>query len=157
MTTIDCGRMIRRLARRQESLRRRLSKLEEEADSLALDLTSLADHVDGGGAIASAADRGVPRTREGSGADAREALRRTAESGAGSIRVAPRADGAADVIVDGGRRFTLPPTLGALLTILFSNRGGAGGDGLVGWKTLDDIVHLLEKKSGRPFTVHAVT
>jgi hypothetical protein len=155
-THIDCARLIRRLARRQESLRRRLSKLEEDADSLALDLTSLAEEVDGG-IVAWAADRPQPLAPAASGAEARAALRRTAETGVVSVRLAPRSDGSADVAVDEGASFLLPPTLADLLSILASTRNTDPGDGLVGWKTIDEIARLLEKKSGRSFSVHAVT
>jgi hypothetical protein len=150
----DCASSIRRLARRQESLRRRISKLEEDADSLALDLANLADDLEGQ-PVATVSDsrRGDRR----SGHDARAALQHTAEAGVGSVRMLPRSDGSADVLVDGGKQFTLPPTLADLLAILTTSRGWEPRDGLVGWKTLDDIARLLEKKSGRTFTLHAVT
>lgn len=133
-----------------------MSRLEEEADGLALDLASLADDLENG-FVASASDRGAPTSRRGSGSDARDALRRTAEAGAASLAVTPRSDGSADVQIDAGKSFTLSPALADLLEILASNRGREDERGLVGWKTLEDVARLFEKKSGRLLTTHAVT
>lgn len=154
----DYARLARQLARRQESLHRRVSRLEEEADSLALDLAALADDLDAGSVRGvSTSNRGLLTSRHRTGEDARDALRRTAEAGAASLAITPRSDGFAEVQVDGGKLFTLPPTLAELLSILASNRGREEEDGLVGWKTIDEIARLLEKKAGRSFTTHAVT
>lgn len=154
--TAECARTVRRLARRQETLRRRMSRLEEAADALALDLAALADELDDGGPVATAADRpGAPLRRRN--ADTRDALRRTAEAGAASLLIAPRSDGSADVRIDDGKSFTLSPALADLLSILAADRGEETDRGIVGWKTLDEVGRLLEKKTGRSFTAHAVT
>lgn len=150
----ECARAIRQFARRQEALRRRASRLEEEADALALELVQLAEDLETG-SLALASDRPAvasrPRRRSSD-----ELLRVTASSGVASMSLSPRADGSADVQVDGGKQFELPPTLADLLGILASDRGHSD-DELVGWKAFDEIAVLLEKKASRLFTRHAIT
>jgi hypothetical protein len=67
-----------------------------------------------------------------------------------------RFDGSADVRVDGGQLFTLPPALADLLAILAADRD-SDHTGIVGWKPLETIARLIEKKTGRLITKHAVT
>jgi hypothetical protein len=145
-------RELRDLVRRQRLLLERLSRAEELADGLAQDLSQLESLIAGRGA-APARAAAAPRA---DGGDTRRSLRRTAESGVGKVEIRARADGTAEVRVDGGPSFALAPVLGDLLAVL-SLDGGRAPDGLVAWKTLDEVAILLGKKTGRPVRRHTAT
>jgi hypothetical protein len=83
-------------------------------------------------------------------------LRELAVSGALALEIKLRADGAAEVRIDGGKRFTLPPLLADMLRILALDNGPSNDD-LVGWKTLDEVAILLAKNTGGQVKKHAVT
>jgi hypothetical protein len=72
------------------------------------------------------------------------------------LEIKPRSDGFSDVRIDAGKSFALPPMLADLLAVL-SLTGAASDDGLVGWKTIDEVAILLGKRSSRRFSRHAVT
>ena len=83
-------------------------------------------------------------------------LRYLASAGASSLEVRPQPDGAAEVRIDGGKRFTLPPTLADLLSALAMDNS-RGDDGLVGWKSLKEIGEYLSRQSGKPVGKRAIT
>lgn len=143
---------VRGLVRRQRRLLERLSRAEELADALALDLEGIERALAGaeGGELVPA------RERESECHADRRALRRTAEAGIGSLEVVWAVDGAAEVRVDGGKAFRLPAGLGELLEILTLD-SGRSDDGLVGWKSLDEVAILLGKRHGTPVLRHAAT
>jgi hypothetical protein len=62
----------------------------------------------------------------------------------------------ADIRIDGGKQFSLPPTLADLLTAL-SIDNGLSDDEFVGWKTLGEVAEYLARRSGRPVTKRAIT
>jgi hypothetical protein len=95
-------------------------------------------------------------SRRKNNAQVDEQLRQLAEAGAHSLEIKPRADGRAEVRIDGGKRFTLPPLLADVLRILAIDNGPTDDD-LVGWKTPDEVAILLTKNSGKQFKKHAVT
>ncbi|HSB08830.1 MAG TPA: hypothetical protein VLM38_04925 [Blastocatellia bacterium] len=87
---------------------------------------------------------------------ANEPLRHLAESGASSLEIRTRPDGTATVRIDGGKQFTLPPTLADLITAL-SIDNGPGDDAFVGWKSVKEVADYLTKQSGKPVTKRAIT
>ena len=145
---------VRELARRHRTLVSRISSAELLADSIALELGRIAECLEAG-ADAPAGVYGKSSSEKGA-APADESLRRVAEAGAGRLEIKPRAGGPCEVRVDGGKQFLLPPLLADLLSVL-SSEGAFGGDGLVGWKTLDEVSILLAKKTGRRLGRHTVT
>ena len=146
---------IRDLARRHRTLVSRISSAELLADSIALELRRIEECLEACASPAPARDY-EKSSSEKEAAQAGEQLRRVAETGAGRLEIKPRADGPCEVRVDGGKQFLLPPLLADLLSGL-SIEGAFAGDGLVGWKTLDEVAILLAKKTGRKFGRHTVT
>ena len=146
-------RLLNDLVRRHGALLSRISRAEELADVIACDLEQLQSHfaVD---ALISDGDGSSPAGR--CNLRALETLRQIAEAGTSSLELNHRADGSAEVRIAAGKQFTLPPTLAHLLSIL-SDDSGRSDEGLVGWKTLDEVAILLQKREGRPFTRHGVT
>lgn len=145
---------IRDLARRHRSLVSRISSAELLADGIALELSRIEECLEVG-ALTSPRNYARRSPREDAPRPS-ERLRRVAEAGASGLDIKSRADGPCEVRIDGGKQFLLPPLLADLLSVL-STEGDFGGDGLVGWKTLDEVAILLAKKSGRKFTRHTVT
>jgi hypothetical protein len=88
--------------------------------------------------------------------NATKPLRYLAETGASSLVITSRPDGNAEIRIDGGKRFTLPPTLADLLSALAIDNG-AGDDVIVGWKTLKEIGEYLAKQTGSPVSKRAIT
>jgi hypothetical protein len=142
---------VRALVARHRRLVERLSRAEELADALALDLEEIERALAGAGSAGRA-----PAGAVSPGLGDRGALRRTAEAGVSSLAVAWCADGAAEVRLDGGKAFRLPAGLAELLEILALD-SGRRADGLVGWKTLDEVAILVGKRRGQPVRRHAVT
>jgi hypothetical protein len=151
----DLLEQIRDLARRHRCLLSRLSNAELLADSIALDLSRLEKCLEAGegASFEVESEKHVGQKYVG---QRRAQLRLLADSGATVLEIKPRSDGSSEVRIDAGRIFTLPPALGDLLSVL-SLAGAASDDGLVGWKTIDEVAVLLGKKSGRRFSRHAVT
>lgn len=143
---------VHELVRRQRRLLERLSRAEELADALAFDL----EEVERALAGAQPEPLAASRSRAAGPPNDRLSLRRTAEAGVGSLEVGWASDGAADVSLDGGKAFRLPSGLGELLEVLALD-SGRSDDGLVGWKTLDELAILLGKRRGQPVRRHAVT
>lgn len=143
---------VRELARLQRTLVARLSSAELLADTVSCEIARLERILEGGAAAGGVDARAGARASKAAG---RENLRRLAEGGVAYVEIRPRADGLSDVRVDGGKQFTLPPTLADLLHVLATS-GGTSEDDLVGWKTTDEVAILLGKLSGRRFTRHGV-
>ncbi|HZM87508.1 MAG TPA: hypothetical protein VFF31_13380 [Blastocatellia bacterium] len=150
--------LMRGLARRHKNLVTRISKAELNASFIEYELfqllkmfeASLEDGVDdvaGDVASVSSLETQTKATRP---------LRYLAESGSTSLEIRSRPDGTADVRIDGGKQFTLPPTLADLMTAL-SIDNGFSEDTLVGWKTLGEIAEYLAGRSGKPVTKRSIT
>jgi hypothetical protein len=71
-----------------------------------------------------------------------------------SLEIRQRANGSAEVRIDHGNQITLSKTPAELLTILAG--GDIGEDGLVHWKTPDEIGHQLGARLHRDFTRETV-
>jgi len=150
--------LIRGLARRHKNLVNRISKAELNASFIEYELFQLLKMMEG------CVDEGAEDiTGDGAGTSNLEAqvkptrpLRYLAESGTLSLEIKARADGMADIRIDGGKQFTLPPTLADLMTAL-SIDNGLSDDAFVGWKTLGEIAEYLATRSGKPVTKRAIT
>lgn len=135
---------IRQLVERQKSLISKISRIEVEADSIAQELDQLIG------------DRALPSVAARRGKKQEfKLLRDMAEEGVSSLEIKPRSDGLSDVRIEQGKVFTLPPALADLLYVLALDSGRAS-DGLVGFKTIAEVMILLRKKSGREFTRRSV-
>jgi hypothetical protein len=138
---------LRQLVERQKALINKINRIEIEADSIAQELDELISDA------ALATSR--PARRDKQGEDLR-LLRDIAEDGVSSLEIKPRSDGLADVRIEKGKVFTLPPVLADLLYVLAVDSGRAS-DNLVGFKTLAEVTILLHKKAGKEFTRRSVT
>jgi hypothetical protein len=154
MQTSDLLEQIRELARRHRTLLSRLGSAELLADTIALDLSRIEKCLETG-ELEPALEDGKRAGQKGA-VRSREQLRIMADSGATTLEIKLRSDGLSDVRIDAGKKFSLPPALADLLSIL-SLSGGTSDDRLVGWKTIDEVAILLGKRSNRRFSRHAVT
>ena len=152
--TSELVSFVRDLARRHRRLVSRISKDELLADAIAGDIRLLEDLLAGGAAERDGKMVRFPRRSKNLGGS--ERLKREAELGARSLDIKVRSDGQADICIDQDGSFTLPPVLADLLYVL-SIDSGQSSDGLIGWKTLDEVAILLKKKEGKKFTRHSVT
>lgn len=146
--------LMRDLARRHRSLVSRLCSAELLADGIAFDIARIEKCLEAGALAHSCVDDKASRQKEKG--QIKEQLRLLADSGAATLEIKPRSDGLCEVRIDAGKRFNLPPVLSDLLSVLALN-GGASEDGLIGWKTLDEVAILLGKRSGKRFSKHTVT
>ncbi len=138
---------LRQLVERQKALINRINRIEVEADSIAQELDELAgDHT---------LPLSRPARREKKSEDL-TLLRDIAEEGVSYLEIKPRSDGLADVRIERGKVFTLPPVLADLLYVLAIDSGRAS-DELVGFKTLSEVTILLHKKANKEFTRRSVT
>ena len=144
---------IRDLSRRYRTLLSRLSSTELLADTIALDLSRIEKCLETGTLAVVIGDE-KPALRKERGQRI-EQLRVLADSGATSLEIKPRSDGYSDVRIDAGKSFSLPPGLADLLSVLSLN-ASPNDDGLVGWKTIDEVAILLGKRSNKRFSRHAV-
>jgi hypothetical protein len=149
--------LLRGLARRYKNLVNRISKAEMNATFIEYEMSQLIkmleevlDQDTEGLAKSPTESRGVERT------EAKKPLFYLAESGTSSLEIKPRPDGMADIRIDGGKRFTLPPALADLMTVL-SIDNGLSEDSLVGWKSVKEVAEYLGKQSGKPVTTRAIT
>jgi len=145
---------IRRLARRQRNLLDRLSRAEELADSLTLEVAELEAallRVSGGGLMEASPQRAPQRSPE-----AARLLRGAANTGVERVELAPLTDGSVAVRIDRGKKFTLPPALGELLAVLAMD-SGITSDGLIGWKTPEEVAVFLSGETGSVMSRHAVS
>jgi hypothetical protein len=173
---------LRRVTHRHRRLLDRISRAEELADAIGLELGALEEGLTkllsavpaaiSGQSTAVAGSRRAFAGVDASGLDAgasrpailargradriTEALRVAANSGVGSLELERRADGSATLRIDDGVPFVLPPMLADLLDVLAVD-SGRSDDGLVGWKTLAEVTLLLGKHVGRTVSKPAVT
>jgi len=146
--------LMRGLARRYKNLVTRISKAEMNATFIEYELFQLLkmmeECLEGTEAGNPAADafevQGKPT----------KPLRYLAESGSTSLEIKVRPDGMADIRVDGGKQFALPPMLADLMAAL-SIDNGLSDDAFVGWKTLGEVAEYLAGQSGKPVTKRAIT
>lgn len=139
--------------RRFVALTNRLSKAEEVASLMELDLYNLLKNV-GGRIDENISDNLAPPSRNQSSSARR--CSEWLEAAVSALEIRFRADGLAEIQVDEGKKFTLPFTLAALLSIL-SLDVGTSNDDLVGWKSLDAVADLLSKQTGKQITRHGVS
>ncbi len=137
---------LRQLVERQKALINRINRIEVEADSIAQELDELA------GDCTLPSSRPPKREKQ----EDFRLLRDMAEEGVSWLEIKPRSDGLADVRIEGGKVFALPPVLADLLYVLAIDSGRTTDD-LVGFKTLAEVTILLHKKAGKEFTRRSVT
>jgi hypothetical protein len=150
--------LVRGLARRYKNLVTRISKAEMNATFIEYELFQVLKMMEecvDEGAYEFAQDFAPGLAREAQ-AKPQKPLRYLAESGTSSLEIKARPDGMADIRIDGGKQFTLPPTLADLVTAL-SIDNGLSDDAFVGWKTVKEIAEYLTRQSGRPVTKRAIT
>jgi hypothetical protein len=146
--------LIHDLARRFRMLKDRIARADLLLDAIDQDLATLIESIEAAARAHPDIDYIVESRR--SRGRARQSLMQTSKSGVSLLVIIPRPDGLSDVQIDSGKEFTLPPLLADVLTILAMD-SDCIDDGLVGWKTLDEVAILLEKKAGRRFNKHSVT
>jgi hypothetical protein len=142
--------LMRGLARRYKNLVNRISKAEMNASFIEYEMFQLLKMMEE--FIEPATDEptgNVPKTTS-------RPLRYLAESGTSSIEIKSRPDGMADIRIDGGKWFTLPPMLADLLAAL-SMDNGFSEDAFVAWKPVWEIAEYLNKQSGKRVSKRAIT
>ncbi|MEK6409095.1 MAG: hypothetical protein AABN34_19400 [Acidobacteriota bacterium] len=150
--------LMRGLARRYKNLVNRISKAEMNATFIEYEmfqLLKMMEEIFDQGAKDLAGDVGPISGREPQ-PKSNKPLRYLAESGTALLEIKARPDGMADIRIDGGKQFTLPPTLADLMTAL-SIDNGLSEDAFVGWKTIKEIAEYLTRQSGRPVSKRAIT
>jgi hypothetical protein len=150
--------LMRGLARRFKNLVDRISKAEMNATFIEYELFQLLKMMEecldeGGEEFVGAVVPGLALEAQ---AKPQKPLRYLAEAGTSLLEIKARPDGMADIRIDGGKQFTLPPTLADLMTAL-SIDNGLSDDAFVGWKTVKEIAEYLARQSGRPVTKRAIT
>jgi DNA-binding winged helix-turn-helix (wHTH) protein len=145
--------LLHALQRRHKLLLGRISRAEELAGAIELDIEQLLGQVEAGTLAPADVNGAVNGTRKSQ--EVKHALRQTAP-GAFSVELHSRADGSVVVCIDDGKEFTLPATLADLLAILCED-SARSPDEFIGWKSIDDVVNLLKEKTGRRPTKRAVT
>jgi hypothetical protein len=150
--------LMRGIARRYKNLVSKISRAEMNATFIEYEMFQLlklmedalhqsAGEFDGGAVESSAQD--AP-------AKINKSLRYLADAGAAMLEIKTRPDGMADVRIDGGKSFTLPPTLADLITALSIDNGQCE-DAFVGWKTFREVADYLSRQSNKPVTKRAIT
>ena len=145
---MEFQRFVQRLVRRQRLLLARLSRAEELADAMALEIEEFERGLNPRGSTGSAARARPPRGRE--------RLTASMNVRATEIAIRRRPDDWGLVRVDQADEFLLPPILTDLFAILVAECGPSD-DELVAWQTLGEVAKRMEKKAGRTFSRHAVT
>ena len=78
-----------------------------------------------------------------------EILKREAERGVEALILTWRGDGSADIRIEGGESINLEPSLAELLEAISADDPSTyTEDGLVGWKSRDDVASCLNRKKG---------
>jgi hypothetical protein len=144
--------LLHALQRRHKLLLARISRAEVLAEAIELDIEQLLAQVEAGTLAPADVNGAVNGARKRP--EVNHALRHTAP-GAFSVEFDSCADGSVKVCID-GREFTLSPTLADLLAVLCEDTGRSP-DGVIGWKSIDEVIGLLKKKTGRQLTRHGVT
>jgi len=150
--------LMRGLARRYKNLVNRISKAELNASFIEYELFQLLKMMEDcieEGSESVVSDGAAPYGPETQGKP-NGPLRYLAETGTFSLEIKARPDGLADIRIDGGKQFTLPPMLADLMTAL-SIDNGLSDDGVVGWKTVKEIAEFLARQSGKPVSKRAIT
>jgi hypothetical protein len=140
---VDLDALLKILKTLQRELERRAARLAEEgeeADALARFFADLVERLSGAAGVAL-----PPRAAQSS--EAQRLMRAEAEAGAASLHVERRADGSADVSVNGRPSFRLPRKLALLLTVLVASRE-CDADGLLAWRSRAQVAEDLNKQTG---------
>ena len=117
--------LVRGLARRYKNLVNRISKAEMNATFIEYELFQVLKMMEecvDEGADEFARDFAPGLVQEAQ-AKPQKPLRYLAESGTSSLEIKARPDGMADIRIDGGKQFTLPPALADLMTALSIDNG----------------------------------
>jgi len=142
------ARLVRRveiLHRRRRELRKAEIEIEHKLDQTIIDLVrAVAEQKAIGCTISPALLPGGNSSRH----EIAHAFRMLAESGANTLEIKPRLDGAFDIRIDGGRWFVLGEESAELLRILAADRGPGGGE-FVGWKSSHEIADSIKEKLGK--------
>jgi len=146
--------LMRGLARRYKNLVNKISKAEMNASFIEYEMFQLLRMFEE--LSEQAPDCLGAESPVGGRSTAKKPLLHLAESGASSLEINARTDGMADVRVDGGNQFTLPPMLADLMTAL-SMDNGRSEDAFVGWKTVSEITDYLTRQQGKPVSRRAIT
>jgi hypothetical protein len=149
--------LMRGIARRYKNLVSKISRAEMNATFIEYEMFQLLKLMEdalhqsagefGGAAEISAQDAPAKMNKS---------LRYLADAGAAMLEIKTRPDGMADVRIDGGKSFTLPPTLADLITALSIDNGQCE-DAFVGWKTIREVADYLSRQSNKPVTKRAIT
>ena len=131
----------------------KLYRIEEE-------MTRLTDHlqlrVESGNEVGTPAlDRRKPSQVGGAMKVSAQILESLAQKGIEKIRIGRRGDGSATVEIEQYPEVRLPSMLADLLEILCTDPGSSG-DGLVGYKSPEEMALRLGKRADRPLKKHAV-
>lgn len=150
--------LMRGIARRYKNLVSKISRAEMNATFIEYEMFQLLKLMEemlhqsagefGGGAVESSAQDAPAKINK--------SLRYLADAGASMLEIKTRPDGMADVRIDGGKSFTLPPTLADLITALSIDNGQCE-DAFVGWKTIREVADYLSRQSKKPVTKRAIT
>lgn len=150
--------LMRGIARRYKNLVSKISRAEMNATFIEYEMFQLLKLMEemlhqsagefGGGAAESSVQDAPAKINK--------SLRYLADAGAAMLEIKTRPDGMADVRIDGGKSFTLPPTLADLITALSIDNGQCE-DAFVGWKTIREVADYLSRQSNKPVTKRAIT
>jgi len=150
--------LMRGITRRYKNLVSKISRAEMNATFIEYEMFQLLKLMEemlhqsagefGGGAVESSGQDAPARINK--------SLRYLADAGAAMLEIKTRPDGMADVRIDGGKSFTLPPTLADLITALSIDNGQCE-DAFVGWKTIREVADYLSRQTYRPVTKRAIT
>lgn len=147
--------LMRGIARRYKNIVNKISKAEMNASFIEYEMFQLVkmmeewtDETDD--------NRDTPEFDAQKRDGVKRPLRYLAESGASTLEIKALPDGSAMVRIDGGKEFTLPPTLVDLMSAL-SIDNGQRDDAFVGWKSVKEVAEFLTKRSGKPATKRAIT
>jgi hypothetical protein len=133
-------KILKTLQRELERAAARLADEGEEADALARLFADLLERLSGVAGVA-------PPPRAAPSAEALRLMRAEAEAGVASLHIERRADGSADVSVNGRPSFRLPPKLALLLCVLVARRE-CDADGLLQWRSRAQVAEDLNKQTG---------
>jgi hypothetical protein len=144
---VDITEKLGKLIAKVKSLQRKISAAEEELDEVLWELLELEREIGGSPAVPAPGRARRVRSRE------EEILKLMAEAGVATVDLVRLSD-STELHVDGGRSIRLTHRLAGLMEILIEER--ASDDGLVGWKSLDEVGALLGRTGGAPLRRHAV-
>jgi hypothetical protein len=150
--------LMRGIARRYKNLVNKISRAEMNATFIEYEMFQLlklmedALHQTAGDVESRTVGAPAPDTP----GKANKSLRYLADAGAALLEIKTRPDGMAEVRIDGGKRFTLPPTLADLITALSIDNGQCE-DAFVGWKTIREVADYLSSQSNKPVTKRSIT